>query len=368
MEKILTAGIAVYNIKEDYLRACLDSVKQNSGDGLEILIIDDGSNADCVAVCHDYQQKDKRVRYIRNEKNLGICAVRNRMISEARGKWISFIDGDDAVSNTFFESLASVFSSDYDVVRFKHTSFTDKIPNIEKEKGDLLPLDEDLVQKIGISAAVRYRVYDDKKLLDLNISESLVTTAVYRRAFLLQNGCRFDEDLKAAEDSLFNAFVCAKRPRYGVFAETLYYYRSNPYSVTKKFNENIKSVTDAYLAKIRRFLDKTYPNDKNIIRNFYRYRCGLALISNFELNLFNPNNKKPIKQRKNEFLKLIAEEPYRTALATADGMNGHKSRLLLKLAAKGRFFAIKFAYRCPAVFKIYGGICRRTEGKHWKKQ
>lgn len=368
MEKILTMGIAVYNIKEDYLRACLDSVLQNSGDTLEILIIDDGSKTECAALCRRYQQKDKRVRYIRNEKNMGICAVRNRMISEANGKWISFVDGDDAVSNTFLESLAPVFSSDYDVVRFKHASFTDKIPNIDKEKGDLLPLDEDLVQKIGISAAVRYRVYDDKMLLDLNISESLVTTAVYRRGFLLQNGCRFDENLKAAEDSLFNAFVCAQNPKYAVFAKTLYYYRSNPYSVTKKFNENIKSVTDAYLAIIRQFLDKTYPNDKNIILNFYRYRCGLALINNFEQNIFNPNNKKPVKQRKNEFLKLIAEEPYQTALAAADGMNGHKRRLLLKLAAKKRFFAIWVAYRCPAVFKIYGGICRRTEEKRWKKQ
>ena len=47
MDKLLTIGVAVYNIKEEYLRGCIKSVTMNRGENIEILIVDDCSDESC---------------------------------------------------------------------------------------------------------------------------------------------------------------------------------------------------------------------------------------------------------------------------------------------------------------------------------
>ena len=59
----------------------------------EMLIADDGSKDDTVERVRAYD--DSRIRLLINEKNMGPAATRNRLISEARGRYIAFLDTDD---------------------------------------------------------------------------------------------------------------------------------------------------------------------------------------------------------------------------------------------------------------------------------
>ncbi len=61
---------------------------------LEVIVIDDDMNYDSSQLLQPYQQ-DARVRYFRNEHNLGAAQSRNRGVSLARGRYVAFLDCDD---------------------------------------------------------------------------------------------------------------------------------------------------------------------------------------------------------------------------------------------------------------------------------
>lgn len=73
----------------------VSSVLNQTHKNLELLIIDDASQAKSVAEYSKYVDLDSRVRVVRQPVNSGTYAGRNRGISEARGEFISFIDSDD---------------------------------------------------------------------------------------------------------------------------------------------------------------------------------------------------------------------------------------------------------------------------------
>lgn len=61
---------------------------------LELLVINDGSPDQLDAVMEHYTS-DPRVRYLKNESNLGVSATRNKGIAHARGTYVAFLDADD---------------------------------------------------------------------------------------------------------------------------------------------------------------------------------------------------------------------------------------------------------------------------------
>ncbi len=84
----------VYNTKESYLRAAIESILNQTFTDFELRILNDCSTDPNVEkVVLSYQ--DKRVKYSRNEQNLGISGSRNKLIQAARGKYIAVMDHDD---------------------------------------------------------------------------------------------------------------------------------------------------------------------------------------------------------------------------------------------------------------------------------
>lgn len=75
------------------LPQALDSALRQKAD-LEIIVIDDCSTDDLGSVIARYD-REERIRFLKNEKNLGAAASRNRGVKEARGKYVAFLDSDD---------------------------------------------------------------------------------------------------------------------------------------------------------------------------------------------------------------------------------------------------------------------------------
>jgi glycosyltransferase involved in cell wall biosynthesis len=59
----------------------------------ELIIVDDCSTDNTDEVVNSF--RDKRIKYLKNKKNLGAAMTRNRALREARGEWIAFLDSDD---------------------------------------------------------------------------------------------------------------------------------------------------------------------------------------------------------------------------------------------------------------------------------
>lgn len=85
--------IPAYN-RAPTLRAALDSVRQQDYQDWELIVVDDGSSDGTAAVADSLG--DSRVRVIRHEVNRGASAARNTGIRSARGRYIAFLDSDDA--------------------------------------------------------------------------------------------------------------------------------------------------------------------------------------------------------------------------------------------------------------------------------
>lgn len=110
----VTIVIPVYNV-EQYIRANVESIIALKNPNMEFLYIDDGSPDRSVAILEEYQKRDNRIRIVRRE-NGGLSAARNTGISEAKGKWTLFVDGDDWIDSKLAEELMSEASEENDIV------------------------------------------------------------------------------------------------------------------------------------------------------------------------------------------------------------------------------------------------------------
>lgn len=100
----LTIGIPIYN-SEKYLSRCLKSVLDSEGaDEYEIICIDDGSTDRSSTVIQNYKNKHKQIRIIHSE-NKGAFIARSKIIDEAQGEWIGFVDSDDTVEKSMYKKL-----------------------------------------------------------------------------------------------------------------------------------------------------------------------------------------------------------------------------------------------------------------------
>jgi len=86
--------VPVYN-GEEFLGECLDSVRAQDFQDMEILIADDGSTDGSVALIERYATADPRIRWWNNGHNLGLAANFNRCLREAKGEYIKYVLQDD---------------------------------------------------------------------------------------------------------------------------------------------------------------------------------------------------------------------------------------------------------------------------------
>ena len=93
MDKTISVIIPVYNVSA-YLRACMDSVVNQTYRDLEIILIDDGSTDDSGRICDEYADKDGRITVV-HQNNAGAAAAKNAGLRIAAGYYLSFVDSDD---------------------------------------------------------------------------------------------------------------------------------------------------------------------------------------------------------------------------------------------------------------------------------
>lgn len=96
MKETVSIIIPVYNV-EPYIVQTMDSVRNQTYDDWELLLIADGCTDNSEQVITAYQEKvsDKRIHIFRQPGNLGAAQARNRGLREAKGRYIAYLDGDD---------------------------------------------------------------------------------------------------------------------------------------------------------------------------------------------------------------------------------------------------------------------------------
>lgn len=126
----LTIIIPIYNV-EKYIVDCLQSIIDQLDDRIEILCIDDGSTDHSIEVLKDYlnQQPKSLVKNIRiyQQKNSGVSSARNLGISHAKGTYLTFVDPDDVLLETYVKEINLALLNNVDVVSFGYKKLSEDL-------------------------------------------------------------------------------------------------------------------------------------------------------------------------------------------------------------------------------------------------
>jgi glycosyltransferase involved in cell wall biosynthesis len=127
----VSIGLPVYN-GDRYIRETLDSILSQSFSDFELIIADNCSSDETQQICEEYANKNSRIIYHRNEKNLGAAPNYNLAFELSSGEYFKWADYDDILSPDFISRCVEVLDSHPEVaVCFPRAKFID-------ENGDFL--------------------------------------------------------------------------------------------------------------------------------------------------------------------------------------------------------------------------------------
>ena len=112
---VVTIGMPVYNGAR-YIELALQSILGQTFRNFELIISDNASTDATESICRRYAETDQRIRYHRNERNLGAAANYNRVIHLARGRYFRHAAHDDVLAPTNIERCTAVLEANPDVV------------------------------------------------------------------------------------------------------------------------------------------------------------------------------------------------------------------------------------------------------------
>lgn len=102
-EKLVSIIVPIFNL-EKYLEKCVESLLRQTYKNLEIWLVDDGSKDASGAICDKFGAMDERI-HVLHQKNGGAAAARNAALSQCRGEYLTFVDGDDYIHERLIEVL-----------------------------------------------------------------------------------------------------------------------------------------------------------------------------------------------------------------------------------------------------------------------
>jgi glycosyltransferase involved in cell wall biosynthesis len=159
----VSIGLPVYNGAR-YLREALDSLLSQTFDDFELIICDNASTDDTGTIARDYAARDSRIRYYRNETNIGAPRNFNRAFALSERRYFKWASYDDALTPTFIQACVDVLDRDPGVVLvFTRGQIIDPDGNILKPLPDPLRRIGDMrvEQRFGDVLVLKVRVPDD---------------------------------------------------------------------------------------------------------------------------------------------------------------------------------------------------------------
>lgn len=217
LQPLVSIIIPVYNLA-DYLPQCLDSVRGQSYENIQVLLVNDGSTDASLAVCQEYVRRDSRFQLI-DKANSGVSDSRNQALDRAEGKYIQFLDGDDWLAPDATGTLVHAAEStgaDLVLAHFYRVADERMAPRGHIKKECVLTRQEFAEEMMKAPANYYYGVLWNK---------------LYRRSIIDSRRLRFDSQVNWCEDFLFNLEYIERVRLVSAIPRPIYYYRKRENSL-----------------------------------------------------------------------------------------------------------------------------------------
>lgn len=210
MEPCVSIIVPVYQA-EATLRRCIESVLGQEYADFELILADDGSRDSSGSICDSFASADSRVRVIHKE-NSGVSDTRNQAISQARGRYLQFLDSDDWITADATKLLvraAEEHQCDMVVADFYRV-----VGGRVSRKGDI---DEDTVL-----SREEYAAHMMENPADFYYG--VLWNKLYRRDLIEAHRLRMDPDISWCEDFMFNLEYIRHAETFVALQVPVYYY------------------------------------------------------------------------------------------------------------------------------------------------
>ena len=193
---------------ERYLRVCLESLKAQKTPEIEMIFIDDGSSDATGAILDAFARTEPRAQVV-HILNSGVSAARNRGLSMAKGRYIAFVDADDALEEDSFARLyQAAVRSGAQITSANHILFDEAL-------GQRVPVE--------IEPVVQQPSEIVKEIIHMHRIYNNLWNKLYASELL--SGLRLDERVRIGEDALLNLQVFQRARRVSHLSECTYVYR-----------------------------------------------------------------------------------------------------------------------------------------------
>jgi glycosyltransferase involved in cell wall biosynthesis len=274
--ELVTIGIPCFNAEETIQRAINSAINQTWRD-IEILVVDDASIDNSIVVIEKLVAKDSRIRLIPLNKNVGVGAVRNTIVNEAKGVFVAFFDDDDesspsrirmqrdriiAYENSSGTNLLACYASGE---RSYPNGYSKKIPAIGSKP--IIPVGESVAKFLMFNGRKRGLYYGG----------GTPASAFMARKKAIKKAGNFDSTFRRVEDSEFAIRFALAGGHFIGCPEKLYTQFATKGS--DKSAENNFAAENQIFEKHKSFLitEKRYEYSKNWFSFRYFYFTGQRL-------------------------------------------------------------------------------------------
>lgn len=282
MEQVKVSIIVpVYKV-EKYLRRSMDSLVNQTLDGVEIICINDGSPDNCLTILKEYQLKNPNVVII-DKKNEGVWKGRYDGIAKARGEYIAFTDSDDYISLDYAEKLYSaakkngsdvVVSGFYRVDVDTEHVYSTEMTGFSKNK---INMDENPEDILTINTALWNKLY---------------------KAEVLKNLKNLENPPRILDDMMFWLLACLNTKTISFIDDALYYYMVRGDSIMSQIKKEQIESTERAMVDIKNIYktDKNGKNKVEVIDSMAFLHFGISLM--YRVSSDKANFKRLLKENR----------------------------------------------------------------------
>ncbi|WP_373002983.1 glycosyltransferase family 2 protein [Hyphomonas sp.] len=220
--------MANYN-SAPYLAAAIASVLGQDFTSLELILVDDGSSDDSVALAERIAADDPRLRVFSGKRFGGPAPVRNFALDQARGDWVAVVDSDDLLHPQRFSRLmAAIEASGADIL----------IDDLAIFDGDgSSGVDTMFEGPLATTpSTISEPTYIRSNFLSGKGTKLGYAKPVIRRASLEANGIRYNEAMRIGEDYDLIVRLLGEGCVMATLPETLYFYRKHSASISHRLD------------------------------------------------------------------------------------------------------------------------------------
>lgn len=322
--------VPIYKVPTIYLKKCIESLMNQTLKEIEILLIDDGSPDQCPEICDKYSKLDDRIKVIHKE-NGGLAAARNTGAMEARGEWITFVDGDDWLDETACEkALKSAEKNNVDIVCWGYAKdYKNKSENYNYSKY-FIP--NKLYQNEEC-------MYFQEMALNFDSHISTAYAKLIKNAFIKENSIYHDGTLRQGWEGIefcVRLFGYAKKIIF--LEEWWYHYTYNPQSISNVRGEENNQYVLNCIKKVKHEIIK-YPNYEEL-KKWLDNRIMYLIVATAISGYFSPNNGEKYSFRKQGFRKFLKNSLIEDALKNVDYNRLTKQRRIIIFLIKKRMYVL----------------------------